>query len=124
VSVQPSGDALSLGAGALSGELYDDPSRTTSKRTAVRGRKRPLAGYVFPRYRTKVPRWTVTYGDRARNALYATTLGLDRSQPVRATIPPGGDGRTVRLTSNGRTVSTLSVARSGTRLTVSESLLP
>ena len=63
----------------------------------------------------------MNYRTRESDAVHVTTFSLDPANPVRAELPPGGDGSVVDLYSGGRRTSRLAAtgASSGT-LTVLE----
>lgn len=81
----------------------------------TKGQRRPLRGWLFPDTDQKIPRPTVTYGTRARNAALVTEIRLGRGG---GPVPRGlkAETGTMRIAlSHGRR-STLVVERNGARL--------
>jgi hypothetical protein len=112
---------LDLRAPGFTGTLYSESSVGTENRTSRRGSKRPLAGWTSPSHRTFVPRWTVDLRSVAKDANYATTIGLNPDQLRAALVSTGPNGTTLNLLSQGTSVGTLTVERNGTNLAVAQS---
>lgn len=111
---------LTLSAPGFSGRLFSESSRGPERRSERRGQTDPLAGFVFPGFRERDPRWTVRYRTRGRAADFATTLTLDGSD-LRAEVEHAGARVTgVRLTEHGQRVARLQVHKHGRRLRIRE----
>jgi hypothetical protein len=114
------GDAVELrGRHGFRGELSSSGTAPT-KINLLRGQTNPVRGWLFPRYRKKVPRTTAELSDRGSNVDEVATLSLAPGAPVRAQLrrPVRGDSAAVRLTKDGRRGPVLTLARRGSRLRV------
>ena len=119
LGIRKSGPSVLLGARGFEGELYNAIGTSASDRRMVKGDNETLEGFTFPGFRQKDRRWTVNYRTRERDAVHVTTFSLDPANPVRAELPPGGDGsavdlysgasRTSRLTTTGASSGNLTV---------------
>ncbi len=101
-------------------------ARLTSTGTApatlelIKGRRHPLGGLVFDRYRRAIPRTTAAYTSRGRNVDQVATFALDASAPVRAALRPRASPfrAALDLTTPGSPPTVLRVRRAGARLQV------
>ncbi len=129
ISVASDGASLDLEAPQLDGELTSKASVPESVDLA-RGERDPLAGFAFPRFREKAPRYTVTYTSQAADLDATTTFGIDSAQPVNAKLEPEGSGSGAWAfgvrSQAGDPLGTIEVAREGERLAlrVPEELAP
>jgi hypothetical protein len=109
---------LGLSAEGFRGALQDSAAAGGSAtRTLVRGRYEPLQGLAFPGFRQAVPRWSVEYSSLAEDADYVTVFTLDGAT-LRGQLEPAGGNQTRVTLSRGSSSQTLSVTRSGRRLSV------
>lgn len=119
VDVVRDGDVLGLQAAELDGELTSK-STVAESVSLARGERDPLAGFVFPRFREKEPRYTVTYTSEATDLDATATFGIDSAQPVSAELDPRGSGShafgfTVRGQGGDR-LGAIAVRRGGAQL--------
>ena len=113
------GRSLDLRARGFSGALYSESSGRTERRTEVRGSNQPLAGWTFPAFRKRVPRWTVRYASSGRRLDYVTTLSLD-GQDLRAHLTKASPLDSLRLTEGGGPSHRLVIGHHHGRIRVSE----
>jgi hypothetical protein len=119
---QPGGaaDPLALSGPGFAGSLTSTASVGELGVKAVKGSTDPLRGFVFPSFRTKVPRWTVTYESKATDADYATAFDL-AGRGLRAKVSDfTPNSATLRLEGGGGPSVTLEVTRDGPRLAIRE----
>jgi Heparinase II/III-like protein/Heparinase II/III N-terminus len=109
---------LGLSGPGFSGGLYERAAATGgASRTVVKGRPAPLQGFTFPGFRQAVPRWSIEYGSRAADANYITVFtlnGVTQSGTVSVPAP----GTTEVVLTRGSSSQTITVKRSGSRLTL------
>lgn len=105
---------VSLRAPGFRGKLVDTAKR--SRRSAIRGRYNPPAGWSFNGFRVRKQRWTVEYGSRARKANYLAAFGLRGG--VRARLAKGDDGTRIAVSGQAVKRSVLEVDRHKGRLKV------
>lgn len=118
LDAQPRARGVALSDGSFRARLRDVGGNLT-RVGLVRGQSEPLAGWSFPDYRTKVPRWTATLRSRGRNEDYLTVLNLGSRGALRARLLRA-PGRTVRLRfGRGDRGGVLTVAQRGHRLALS-----
>ena len=115
-----SGGAISLrGRNGFRGGLTSTGT-TPAKLTLLRGQASPVRGWVFPHYRTKVPRTTAELADSGSKVDEVATLSLVRGSPITARlVRPVSDGSVeIRLAKGARPGPVLRVARQGSTLRV------
>ena len=96
-----------------------DVGGSLTRVSIVRGQSEPLAGWSFPDYRTRVPRWTATLHSRGRNEDYLTVLDLD-GRGASGVRLLRASARTSRLRlDRGRRAGMLTVVQRGHRLAIS-----
>lgn len=106
--------------GGFISRLTDDRTRDKTKRLLIRGQDDPLEGFTFPSFRQKRPRWTIDYRTKTDDLLGVASFSLDPERPMRAIAPPGGNGMTLSVRGPRVQPVTLSVARAGQQLAVSQ----
>ena len=114
------GGAVRLrGRHGFQGELNSTGPAPT-KLTLLRGQEKPVRGWLFPHYRTKVPRTTAELSDRGSNVDEVATFSLGRGAPVTARLARRvtPDSVEIRLKKGGRPPLALSVTRRGPALHV------
>jgi hypothetical protein len=112
---------LALSAEGFSGALHDGAAAAGAGRlTLVRGRFDPMQGLTFPGFREAVPRWSVESVSEAEDADYVTAFTLSGAA-LRGTVEPAGANQTRVELSSGGSSQTLTVTRSGGRLSVATS---
>ena len=115
-----SGGAISLrGRNGFRGGLTSTGS-PPARLTLLRGQASPVRGWVFPHYRTKVPRTTAELADSGSKVDEVATLSLVRGSPITARlVRPVSDGSVeIRLAKGARPGPVLRVARQGSTLRV------
>lgn len=113
-------DELLLRSPTLDGSLTSFSSAGLEGLRMARGEAHPLAGFTFPGFREKLPRWTVTYVSQAADADYATAFGIDEPGLRVVSLRLHPRSATMELRSPGHEASLVEVARTGSRLDVSE----
>ena len=83
----------------------------------IKGRPTPLQGFTFPGFRQAVPRWSIEYGSRAADADYITVFTLNGATQ-RGTVSVPAPGTTEVVLTRGSSSQTITVKRSGSRLTL------
>ena len=91
-----------------------------SRLRLVKGRRHPLGGFIFERYRRAVPRTTARYTSRGRDVDEVATFALDAGAPIRAGLRPGSspDEAALALRAPGRGSEVINVSRRGSRLRI------
>jgi hypothetical protein len=119
VEVIREGGSLRLLADGLDATLTSS-ANTKERLRLVRGQKRPLAGFAFPRFREAVPRWTATFQSETDDLDAVATFGLDPATQVSARLVarPTTESVALRLLSGGTDLGTVLVIRRGDRLRV------
>lgn len=114
------GKKVRLSKADFLGRLTDDRTREKGRRILTRGEDDPLAGYTFPMFRQKRPRWTLDYRAKAEDLLGVATFSLDPTQPLRAIAPPGSTGMELSLRGPRIPAGVLNVTRGGKQLVVDQ----
>jgi hypothetical protein len=92
------------------------PGPRTDGRSAVRGRLSPIAGWSFPRFLEREPRWTLAARTRAEDADLISAIGLRGRLRARIVRRAGED--LVLAVRQGRDTTRLTISRRGRRLGV------
>lgn len=95
-----------------------------SKLGLFRGRDDPLRGYYFPKQGDPVPRWTARYQSKGATVEHLLAIGLEQGCPVRLERLSGAGVLDLNLVREGRETVNISVSRSGSSLTVTETKVP
>jgi len=106
---------LGLRAPGLRGAVADDTGG--AHRVELRGERRPLAGFTSPGFRELVPRWTLRFTTRERDASHALAIGLD-GRPWRGEVVRTRPSQALLRIRAGAAPRWLRVERSGRRLAV------
>jgi hypothetical protein len=121
VEVSREGGSLDLEAPELDGELSSTAS-VAERMNLVRGERDPLAGFVFPRFREREPRYTVSFSTVAADLDATTTFGIDSATPVNAQLDPESPGSSawgfVVRSQGGERLGEIAVRRAGERLSL------
>ena len=109
---------LGLTGPGFSGGLYERAAATGgASRTVIKGRPTPLQGFTFPGFRQAVPRWSIEYGSLAADANYITVFTLNGATQS-GTVSVPAPGTTEVVLTRGGSSQTITVKRSGSRLTL------
>jgi Heparinase II/III-like protein/Heparinase II/III N-terminus len=109
---------LGLQGPSFSGGLYERAAATGgASRTVIKGRPTPLQGFTFPGFRQAAPRWSIEYGSRAADANYVTVFTLNGATQ-RGSVSVPAPGTTEVVLTGGGSSQTITVTRSGSRLTL------
>jgi hypothetical protein len=121
IKATAAGGAVKLaGKHGFHGEL-SSTGTAPAKVTLLKGQRNPVRGWLFPHYRTKVPRTTAEFSDSGRNVDEVATLSLAKGKPVTARLegPVTNGSAALGLETRGKQVGRVSVMRSGDQLQVS-----
>jgi hypothetical protein len=115
-------ESLRLSAPGLDASLTSNDS-TPGEVSLVRGEEKPLGGFVFPRFREAVPRYTATFTNEASDLDAVMSFGLDPERQVSATLlpEPSDESLGLRLQADGTDLGTILVTRSKETLGVAVS---
>jgi hypothetical protein len=116
------GNGFGLSAPGFSGRLYDAPPVGGGgvSAFAVRGRRRPLQGFLWDDLFHAVPRWTVGLTARAKRATYVTTISLS-GDFYRAQLESAGSSSfALQVIPGVLPAYTLTASRSGGTLAISQ----
>ena len=117
VSKRVGGD-IELRAPGFEGSVNDAAIGAASTRTAVRGRRHPLAGLTSPDFRIFRPRWTLAWTDQAMSETKALAVSLTGASVRVSSVRSDGNGWRVRLRSAHEGSLTLGVRRKGRSLAI------
>ena len=119
---QPDDGVVRLSAPDFDATMTSRASTETELELA-RGQDKPLAGYVFPRFREKVRRYTLTLSNEATDLDAAMTFGLEPESQVNAEILPDPSDQALglRLHDAGTDIGNIVVTRDGDDLGVAVS---
>jgi hypothetical protein len=117
VGVANQGAAMGLAAEGFTGALHDArTSRGLARRSAVKGRKRPLRGWTFPSFRKWTPRWTLEYESRGEDLDHVATFDLEGSDTTATLLKGAGIG--IELRSSTGATQEFTVTRQGSALRI------
>lgn len=117
IGVANQGTAMGLTAEGFTGALHDArTSRGLARRSAVKGRKRPLRGWTFPSFREWTPRWTLEYESRGEDLDHVATFDLEGSDTTATLLKGAGIG--IELRSSTGVTQELTVTRRGSALRI------
>lgn len=120
LSARLHGGAVGLRGGGLRGAIAP-ASGESPEITMERGSRAPRIGWTSPDFRELVPRWRVSFQERAAGALLGLTIALAPDAPRAGRIRERGGWIDVVLRGGGGDRSaTLRVRRDGSALTVTE----
>ncbi len=114
------GDQVIFTAPGYAGTLTSTASTGTQELDAVRGSRDPLRGFVFPSFRERIPRWTLTYESRAADADYAAAFDFSGAGLEADVVEFTPRSMTLELTSPSAEPVTVEITRNGENLSVSE----
>jgi hypothetical protein len=122
VDASEEGEGLHLSGPELNATLTSSDS-APGEISLASGEKRPLSGFVFPRFREAVPRWTATFTNEAADLDTVLSFGLDPERHASAALLPGATAESLalRVQAAGTDLGTILVTRAEDELGVAVS---